>query len=110
MPVYRGTYYTVGFTFKDSDDAVIDITGWTFESDIKENRADTTALVNLTTANGGFAVTDGPNGRLEMRMTAVQTALLPVGRMVFDVLRTDPANGPVYYFGGSFKVKTPVTV
>jgi hypothetical protein len=110
MPVHQGTYYAVGFTFKDADDAVIDITGWEFEADFKENRADETALVNLTTANGGFLVTDATGGRMEMRLTAVQTALLTVGRIVFDVVRTDPANAPVYLFGGSFKVKRPVTI
>jgi hypothetical protein len=110
MPVYQGTYYAVSFTFKDSDDAVINITGYTFEADFKESRTDTAALVSLTTANGGFVVTDGPNGMMEMRLTAVQTALLPVGRIVFDVLRTDPASSPVYQFGGSFRVKRPVTL
>jgi hypothetical protein len=107
--VYQGTAYTLNFTFEDDDDVVIDITGWTFAADIKDTRADETALVSLTTANGGFTVTDGPNGRLEMVLTAEQTDLLPEGGMVFDLLRTDSDPGPVYYLGGSFRVKRPVT-
>jgi hypothetical protein len=110
MPVYQGTYYAVGFNFVDSNNVAVDITGWTFDADIKDNRTDTTALVNLTTANGGFVVTDGPNGRVEMRISAVNTALLPIGGMVFDVLRTDVASGPTYLFGGRFKVRRPVSV
>lgn len=107
--VYQKTAYTLNFTFKDDNEVVIDITGWQFASHIKDARADATALVTLTTANGGFVVTDGPNGRLDMILTAAQTNLLPVGSMVFDLLRTDSSPGPVYYLGGDFRVKRPVT-
>lgn len=107
--VYQGTAYTLNFTFEDDDEVVIDITGWTFATDIKDSRSDDAALVSLTTANGGFVVTDGPNGRLDMIITAAQTDLLPEGSMVFDLLRTDSSPGPVYYLGGSFRVKRPVT-
>jgi hypothetical protein len=111
MPVYQGTYFEVAFLFVDTDDVAIDITDWEFEAQFKDNRSDETALVTLTTANDGFEVTDGEGGRVVMSLSAANTTLLtPAGRFHFDVLRTDDADGPIYLFGGTIKVRRPVTI
>jgi hypothetical protein len=108
MPAYTGTYYVKKFTIKNST-GPINLTGWTFESKIRD-RNDTAVLLDLTTANGGWVVTDGPNGKLELRITAAQTAAFPVpSKLIFDVLRTDISPGPVYVFGARFSVKQPST-
>jgi hypothetical protein len=108
MAAYQGTYYTKTFAFKDSDGVAVDITGWEFSADLRD-RLDTEELLTLTTANGGFAVTDGAAGLMVMSITADLTADLPVGTLVFDVLRTDISPGPVWLFAGKFKVRQPVT-
>lgn len=109
MPAYQGTYYYKQFTFTDAEtETPIDVSTWEFESDIRD-RNDTEALLTLTTANGGWVVTDGPNGVVEMRITADQTAELPVAKLVFDVLRTEVTPGPVWLFAAKFTVKQPVT-
>ena len=110
MPIYQGAAYQLNFTWEDDDGLPIDVSDWEFAAHIKDARADTTALVSLTTANGGFSVTDGPGGRFQMVLTAEQTESLPVGGMVFDVLRTDADPGPTFLMSGSFRVKLPVTV
>src|SRR5262245_51497079 len=100
MPAYQGTIYTRTFVFKDAETGdPLDISTWTFESTLRD-RVDTAELLTLTTANGGWTVTDGGNGIAEMALTAEQTADLPVARLVFDVLRTDPDPGPVWLFSG----------
>jgi hypothetical protein len=110
MAAYQGTYYAIALTLKSAaDDSPINVTGWTLEADVKRDRKDEAALLTMTTENGSFAIIDGAAGRLEFRLTAEQTALLPVGKLVYDVLRTDADPGPRYVFGGSFRVKTPVT-
>lgn len=110
MPAYIGTYIQFPFVLKDrSTDAAIDLTGWTFEAQVKQRREDDTALLTLTSANGGFYITGAANGRVEMRITAELSATLPTGRLVFDVLRTDADPGPLWLFGGSFRTRTPVT-
>lgn len=108
MPAYQGTYYSKTFAFKDEDGEPVDITGWEFEADLRD-RVDTEVLLTLTTANGGFAVGDGPNGLLVMSITAELTEELPAKRLVFDVLRTDSSPGPLWLFSGKFSVKQPVT-
>jgi hypothetical protein len=108
LAVFQGTVHTISFLLKASG-SPIDITGWTFSAKLKDNRADSTALVTLTSANGGFVIADATAGRLQMVLSAVQTAALPTGRIVFDVLRTDGTNSPVYIAGGSFQVKASVT-
>jgi uncharacterized protein YdgA (DUF945 family) len=109
MPAYQGTYYAKQLTFQDSDGNAVDISGQTFEMDIRDQADDTTALVTLTTENDGLVITDGAAGELEIRITAANTDLLPVGKMVFDILRTDSDPGPTWMVGGSFKVKQPIT-
>lgn len=109
MAAYQGTYYSKTFVFKDAETLEpLDITTWEFESTLRD-RLDTAELLTLTTANGGWAVTDGANGEAELRITALQTADLPVAKLVFDVLRTDASPGPVWLFAGRFSVKRPVT-
>jgi hypothetical protein len=108
LAVFQGTVHTINFLFK-SDGSPIDVTGWEFSAKLKANRASTTALVTLTSAGGGFVIADATAGRVSMVLSAVNTALLPAGRIVFDVLRTDGTNSPVYLAGGSFQVKTSVT-
>lgn len=110
MSVYRDTYVTRGFKLQTKAGQPIDITGWTFSADVRIKVDDVQPVVELTTANGGFAVTDGPNGRFEMRMLeSVTEKYTPNTNYVFDVLRTDANPGPVWLFSGKFKAKQPVT-
>jgi hypothetical protein len=109
MSIYQGTYYARTFAIEDTDGNPVDITGWEFESDFRTRASSTTELLNLTTAGGGWAVTDGPNGQLEIRITAIQTEALPTGRLYFDVLRTDIVTGPRFMFQCRVRVRQPVT-
>lgn len=103
----RGTYFAQAFQIRTRT-APVDITGWTFEADIRAT-LEGEALITLTTANGGFAITDAANGLFEMRVLAELNADIPVGVVVFDVLRTDADPGPRWLFGGKIRVREPVT-
>ncbi len=111
MPCYQGTYYTKTFLLKNASDATaIDVSGYEFEMHIRDQPEDDAPLLELTTANGGIDVGDNPSaGQVVLALTAAQTASLPVGKMHFDVLRTDQVNGPTYLFGGRFLVRQPIT-
>lgn len=109
MAVYQGTTWVRHLHLKDEDGVAVNINGWTFRAHIRDNADDTTELLELTTAGGGFAVVDPENGEFTMTITAAQSVLLPEGTMVFDILRTDPADGPYFVVAGKFKVRQPVT-
>jgi hypothetical protein len=116
MPVYKGTYYARVFKLThQATGAAIDITGWDFAAEVRQNIADASPELTLTSLPSPspphFVVVDGPNGRVEMRLYEDDTDTLPEGTHIFDVLRIDVSSGfgPVWLFGGSFVVKQPVT-
>jgi hypothetical protein len=107
--IYISTAYEQDFTLNDRDGVAIDITSYTFKAQFRDNATDEEALLELTTANGGITVLDGPAGRMRFIITAVQSADLPEGRIVFDVLRLNGSPAPTWLFGGTIRVKQPVT-
>lgn len=110
MPIYKGTYYSRTFLFMDEAGAPLDITGWEFRAMFRANKTDPNPpLLELTSANGGWTVIDGPGGELQMMMSSVQTPDLDATKVVFDVLRTLPTPQPIWLFEGSVPVKSPIT-
>lgn len=108
MSVFQGTRETRYMNLKQAG-APIDITGWEFRATLRRLPTSEDSLGELTTANNGFVTVDAVNGRLAMLLDDSLTATLPVGRIHFDVLYENAADGPVWLFGGSFIVKKPVT-
>jgi hypothetical protein len=111
MPCYQGTRYTRNFRIRScSTDAPVDISTWEFRGMIRDNRDDPDPLIELTTANGGWLVINGPGGQLQFTISPAQSLLLPTGRMIMDVLRTDLVlEGPIWVFEATFQVKLPIT-
>lgn len=110
MTVWVGNYTAYSFVIRHKSTCdPIDVTGWEFQADIKSKREDEIPLLSLSTDNGGFEVINGEEGRFEMRISAAQSEDLPLGKLLFDVRRVSIVPGPVWLFGGSFLVKTPIT-
>lgn len=108
MAIYQGTKFEANFTLTDGDGDALNISGWTFEAHFRDDLDDTETLVELTSAAEDFEILSAADGRLQMTIAAADTADFPLGKVVFDVLRTDDGD-PVWLFGGSVKVKKPVT-
>jgi hypothetical protein len=109
MAIYQGARSVKYITMKDSDGAFIDISGWELRATLRRAINSPDELGELTMANGGFVLVDSANGRLAIVLDDTLTAVLPVGRVYFDVLHDNAPDGPVWIFGGSFIVKQPVT-
>lgn len=109
MAIMQGTFVQKYINIKASDATPIDITGWALRASLRKTPTDPIVLSELTTENGGFVLVDAPNGRLAFVLDETLTAILPVGRIHFDVLHENGPSGPVWIFGGSFIVKQPVT-
>jgi hypothetical protein len=107
MTIYQGTLYEAFFTFTETDlTTPVDISTWTFEADFRQYVESTTTLLTITS---GFEVVDGATGRLRLQLLAAETELLPEGKVVFDVHRTDDDPGPRWLFRGTVKVRQSVT-
>lgn len=110
MTIYRGAYYRVIITLKSNvTGEPVDITGWTFRSQIRDAASDEEYMIELTSANGGINVLDGPAGQFEIVITAEQNEEFSLGNVVGDVFRTDVLPGPVRLFGYRDKVRRSIT-
>jgi hypothetical protein len=110
MAFYQGTREVRYINMKQADGVTpIDITDWEFRAMLRKSPTASEVLAELTTLDGGFVTVDGPNGRFGMVFDDSLTAILPASRIFFDVLYNNAPDGPVWLFGGSFSVKTPIT-
>ena len=110
MTIWRGSYYNVIFNLQQVDNGMpVDITGWTFRSQIRDKNSDKTPMIELTTENGGIEILDASLGSFELRITADQNEYFSLGNVVGDMFRMDIVPGPERLFGFRDRVRRPVT-
>jgi hypothetical protein len=102
MAVQPGTYnitlqrradYSVLLQFKDSSDAVIDLTGYTAYAQVW-NEGRTTKYADFT-----IAYTNRTNGQITISLTDTQTATF-IDELRYDVLLEDGSGNREYYLEG----------
>ena len=102
MAVSPGTYnftvqrradHSVTLQFKDSNDAAINLTGWTVAAQAWDR--------TRTTKHAAFSVTytNRSTGTVALSLTDTQTTLFP-DEAYYDVLLTDPSDVKEYYLEG----------
>lgn len=102
MAVSPGTYnftvqrradHSVTLQFKDSNDAAINLTGWTVAAQAWDR--------TRTTKHADFSVTytNRSTGTVALSLTDTQTTLFP-DEAYYDVLLTDPSDVKEYYLEG----------
>ena len=102
MSVQPGTYnitlqrradYSLLLQFKDSDDAVIDLTGYTAYAQAWDKSRETKY------ADFAIAYTDRSNGQITISLTDTQTADF-IDELYYDVLLEDGSENREYYLEG----------
>lgn len=111
MSVQPGTYnillqrradYSVLLQFKDSNDAVIDLDGYTaYAQAWNEGRT-------KKYADFAIAYTDRSNGQITISLTDTQTATFP-NELRYDVLLEDGSGSREYYLEGNITVSQGYT-
>jgi len=91
--VQRGADHQLVLVFKDSNDAVIDLTSWTVASQAW-NQARSTKYADFT-----VAYTDRTNGKVTLSLSDEDTVDFP-DELYYDVLLTDPNGLKEYYLEG----------
>ena len=111
MAVQPGTYnitlqrradYSVLLQFKDSSDAVIDLTGYTAYAQAW-NKARTKKYADFT-----IAYTNRTNGQITISLTDTQTAAF-IDELYYDVLLEDGSGNREYYLEGVMTVSEGYT-
>lgn len=103
---YRGDTYPWTFTIKDENDAVIDITSFTFKLTVDPNLSPRDATDNLFVLTG--AVTDGPNGVVQFDLSAAQ-ADQPGGIYYYDLEWVDTSSKIRTIAKSTFEFREDVT-
>ena len=111
MAISPGTYnislqrradYSITLQFKDSNDAPINLTGWTVAAQAW-NQARTTKYADFT-----VTYTNRATGTVAIALADDQTAILP-DEAYYDVLLTNPSGLKEYYLEGIIYVSEGYT-
>ena len=111
MAISPGTYnislqrradYSITLQFKDSNDAAINLTGWTVAAQAW-NQARTTKYADFT-----VTYTNRVTGTVTPALTDDQTSILP-DEAYYDVLLTNPSGLKEYYLEGIIYVSEGYT-
>ena len=111
MSISPGTYnislqrradYSITLQFKDSNDAPINLTGWTVAAQVW-NQARTTKYADFT-----VTYTNRVTGTVTPALTDDQTAIFP-DEAYYDVLLTNPSGLKEYYLEGIIYVSEGYT-
>lgn len=102
--------FRTSFTWRTkSTGQPVDLSGYTAAMQIRRTPESTATLVSLTSANGGGIVIDGPNGRVNIEISASTTGTFPAGKYVFDLVLTDTLSKKKRLVEGAVRVDAGVT-
>lgn len=90
--IKRGSTFEQTLTSLDENGAIVNLDGWSVESDLKQSPDDTGALLSFSIETGSLA-----SGIFDISATPSQTLSLPADyTLQYDIKYTDPS-GAVYY-------------
>lgn len=105
IEVEQGVDRVIAITLKDQATGLaIDVTGWTFELQIREKYTSTTVLYSPT-----INITSAIDGEIEIVLTDTATAALPVKSLVYDLEALRPDTTRIRILKGACIVDPEVT-
>lgn len=113
LKIEQGATFRRRLQWKAGDPAVpVDLTGYQVRMQVRSEQIAATVLLELTTTNGGIAITDAAQGRFELYLKAADTAALTFDSGVYDlemVAPDAPDNTVTRLLAGSVSVSPEVT-
>ena len=94
MTVQRRADFSLQLQFKDSSDAVINLTGFTVYAQCWDEGR------NIKYGDFAITYTNRANGIIDISLTDVQTATFETNTLYYDVLLEDPNGLREYYLEG----------
>lgn len=88
----QGADWFATFIYQDPNGTPINMTGYTAALQLRSYPQDETAVMTLTTENGGITITPLA-GQVNVHATHLQTGVIDEGYYVYDLEVTDVNNG-----------------
>ena len=85
LDVIQGSTYSAQLSIKNSDGTPVDLNGYFVRGHIKYSYGDETALLDLTPEVNITSPLTAASGVIDIKLTAVQTATLPIIMGVYDI-------------------------
>ena len=103
ITIEKGIDFELTFNLKDSSDAAINVTGYTFKAELRR-KASTGVAATFTSA-----ITNASAGQVKISMNATTTRGLPVGKLQYDLVSQDGSSNVKRYVTGTATVKDTIT-
>lgn len=108
LPIEQGATLRHTFQLNDQNGALVDLTGYTAQMQIRQTVQSQVPLTTLTTENGGI-VMGGANGQIELIISATQTSKLLTQYAVYDLKIIAPNGDVTRLLEGMVTVSAAVT-
>lgn len=100
----QGTTFETSIALTNDDQTAINITGYSFASQIRKSYYSTNAVANLA-----VSVVDASTGNVKLSMTSANTANVKAGRYLYDLVMTDTGGVKTRVIEGIITVTPQVT-
>lgn len=91
LKIYIGKDFSKKFTFLDSDEVPIDLTGYSFKAQVRECKTNSNAIITFESPTS-INITDATNGNIVLILSDAETVLLQEQNAVFDLQWTTTLN------------------
>lgn len=108
ITVYQGGTFSQQFTWRDQNNAPVNLTGYTARMMARASVDSASPFVTLTTENGGIAL-GGAAGTITLAMSAAQTAALAAQNGVYDLELVSGSGAVSRLLAGNLFVSAEVT-
>ena len=102
--IEQGAKFVRTVQIKDKDGTVVDITGDTFDGNVRKRHNSTTETLSINTS-----IIDGANGKIELSIVSSFTAAVEAGECVYDIIWTPSYDNDVRLLEGIATVTPGVT-
>ena len=106
--IEQGVPYSRVLALKDSEGAVLNLTGYSCRMHIRPYVSSDVILVNATSSNGKLIITNS-TGLITISLSEEDTKLLIYSKSVYDLELLDSANKPIRLLKGNVIVSFEVT-
>jgi hypothetical protein len=104
----QGATFSKTFIYKDSNEAVVNLTGYTARMQIRSYKDSPTILLSATTENGKIVITPAL-GKIVASFTAAEASIGKIGKAVYDLEIVSPAGAVTRLVEGAITNSLEVT-